>query len=244
LGSGDPKDHATGLYSGDFGCGIDMKRQLAWIGWGILLLSSGRALAQVPEEGNAKILQVLPEDAAHQVIQTLDEARRHRLPVTILQRRAVELSAKGVGADRIVEALADCTERFNLALTALERGRSTQPTGEEIEAGATALRSGMDTATLSGFARSAPGNRSLALPLLMVASLTDHNVPTNTAVSQVLSGLVAGKSDQELATLASADSGRGYQTFLLSQRPVPFTPARPNVKRGPGPRCSGCVTPR
>jgi len=82
-----------------------------------------------------------------------------------------------VGADRIVEALADCTERFNLALTALERGRSTQPTGEEIEAGATALRSGMDTATLSGFARSAPGNRSLALPLLMVASLTDHNVP-------------------------------------------------------------------
>lgn len=198
-----------------------MTRKLAWIGGAILLLSTGRALAQAPEDSKARLLRILPNDASRQVIQTLEEAERHGLPVAILQRRILELSAKGVAADRIVEAIAKYSDRFKLALTVLKTGRSAEPTGEEIDAGATALRSGMDSATLADFARSAPSDRSIALPLLMVASLADRNVALEAAMDEILTGLRLGKSDEQLATLASAENSGGDQPVSFAQRPVP-----------------------
>ena len=216
-----------------------MTRQLAWIGSAILLLSTGRALAQAPEDAQARLLRILPNDASRQVIQTLEEAERHGLPVAILQRRALELSAKGVASDRIVEAIAKYSERFKLALTALKTGRSAEPTGEEIDAGATALRSGMDRATLAEFARSAPSDRSLALPLLMVASLADRHVPLDSAVEEILAGLRLGKSDLQLSTLASAEKGGGYQQVVFSQRPIVGAPVpRFTTRKAPPRECA------
>ena len=96
----------------------------------------------------------------------------------------------------------------------LEHARGHQPAGDEVEAGAEAMRKGVDGAKVSELAKSAPSGRSLAVPLYVIGSLVDRGLASSDALARVEQRLMARASDHDLEQLpaelpAQAVAGRG-----------------------------------
>ena len=60
------------------------------------------------------------------------------------------------------------------------------------------MRKGVDGASVAMLAKSAPRDRSLAVPLFVIGSLTDRGLPLDQALQQVLTRLNARSSDADL----------------------------------------------
>jgi len=86
------------------------------------------------------------------------------------------------------------------AREAIARGRG-RAEGAEIEAGAEALRLGVQGAQVSALAREAPADRSLAVPLYVVGSLIDRGLPADAALERVQRRLLSRASDVDLERL-------------------------------------------
>jgi hypothetical protein len=97
--------------------------------------------------------------------------------------------------------VAEQAERLGRARSAIAAGRGGVPHGDEIEAGAEALRKGVEGAEVSRLARTAPKGRSLAIPLFVIGSLTDRGLPSDQALARVLARLESNASDAELERL-------------------------------------------
>ena len=90
----------------------------------------------------------------------------------------------------------------------------------EIEAGAEAMRKGVEGGSVSLLAKSAPSGRSLAVPLFVIGSLTDRGLTSDEALQRVLTRLQARASDADLESLpgelpaqgASGQSNRPAET--------------------------------
>src|SRR5688500_199558 len=134
-------------------------------------VASGQTPAADP---SARLREVLPGDVAERVLARIAEARARQLPAEALENRALKFAAKGVPALDIERSLAEQAERLGAARNALAAGRGAVPHGDEIEAGAEAMRKGVDGAEVSRLARTAPKGRSLAIPLFVIGSLTDR----------------------------------------------------------------------
>jgi hypothetical protein len=259
MASDDVRD-VTGLWCEDLRVRSNMALRLALMCAGLLLaVEAGTVLAQAPSAATSKIARVLPAAAAERVLSRIEDARARGLPAGTLQQRALELSAKGVAPDRIARAIDEQTERLDSAQRILTAGGRGNAAGEEIDAAATALQKGLAGAAVGNLALEAAPGRSLAVPLLVIASLIDRGLPADTALRQVLARLDARVSDQQLAGLASPQLLNGGQAralagqpFVASKRPLapgrpacvscgavttgsPATPVRPPGKNRPSP---------
>jgi hypothetical protein len=168
------------------------------------------ATAGPPADAVERLRAVLPADVAERVLARVDAARRAGLPADALERRALKFAARGVPAANIERAVAEQAERLAEARSALERG-SRRPVDVEVEAGAEALRQGVDGAGVSALARGAPSGRSLAVPLYVAGSLAARGLPSAEAIQRVQERLAAHASDADLEQLPAhvADRGNG-----------------------------------
>jgi hypothetical protein len=190
----------------------------------LLILSSffsaSVARAQAPtKDPSTRLREVLPSDVAARVLARIADARARQLPAEAVENRALKFAAKGVAPRDIERSVTEQVERMDVARTALVAGRGSAPESDEIEAGAEAMRKGVDGAAVSSLARSAPSGRSLAVPLFVIGSLTDRGVPASEALRRVTSRLQQKASDADLETLpgdlpsevaAGRDHGNGY----------------------------------
>jgi hypothetical protein len=168
------------------------------------------AAAQVPaRDPSARLREVLPADVAERVLARIADARAHQLPAEALENRALKFAAKGVDPRSIERSVNEQAQRMESARAALVAGRGSAAEGDEIEAGAEAMRKSVDEGSVSLLARSAPSGRSLAVPLFVIGSLTDHGLSVDQALQRVLSRLQARASDADLETMASEVSARG-----------------------------------
>ena len=166
--------------------------------------------AQVPaKDPSARLREVLPADVADRVLARIADARSHQLPADALENRALKFAAKGVDPRNIERSINEQALRMDSAKSALERGRGSAAAGDEIEAGAEAMRKGVDGQAVSLLAKSAPHNRSLAVPLFVIGSLTDRGLSADQALQRVLTRLKARASDADLEGMSSDVSGRG-----------------------------------
>src|SRR5262249_39469745 len=177
--------------------------------------------------------RILPSQAGEELIRQLDLARQRGLPSAALEQRALELSLKGLPAEVIVRAVATSAGRLDSARTALNPARAAKAIAGEMDAGAVALEKGRSGSALSDFARSAPTGRSLAVPLLIVASLVDQGVSVDRAVGRVLNGLSGWRSDEELVALALPSSGPPYSITPGQVAAAPSVSPRPWARRAP-----------
>ncbi len=167
------------------------------------------AQAQVPaKDASARLREVLPPDVATRVLARIAEARAHQLPGDALENRALKFAAKGVAPKDIERSINEQAQRMESARAAHASGRGSPPAGDEIEAGAEALRKGVDGAAVSQLARSAPRDRSLAVPLFVIGSLKDRGLSSDQAMQSVLDRLNAHASDLDLEGLTSQASPR------------------------------------
>ncbi|MEP6858279.1 MAG: hypothetical protein ABI994_07820 [Gemmatimonadales bacterium] len=164
-----------------------------------IALSAPSLAAQTPaKDPSARLREVLPADVAQRVLARIAQARERQLPAEALENRALKFAAKGVDPKSIERSVNEQAARMETARAALGNGRSMNPAGDEIEAGAEAIRKGVDDASVSLLARSAPSGRSLAVPLFVIGSLTDRGLSSSDALQRVVARLNARASDAEL----------------------------------------------
>ena len=193
-------------------------RMLTVLGTGIVI--AGTAAAQTPAyDPSARLREVLPADVATKVLATIAEARSQNLPAQALEQRALKFAAKGVEPKLIAKSIAEQEDRMEEAKDAIDDVR--KPSDDEIEAGAEALRQGVDGSAVSELAKSAPSGRSLAVPLFVIGSLVDRGLPSDEALARVLARLQARASDSDLENLT------GNRPTDVSQSNKPANTGRP-----------------
>jgi hypothetical protein len=165
----------------------------------IALLGSATIVAQTPgSDPSARLKQVLPADVAARVLAVIEKARSRELPAEALENRVLKFAAKGVNPDSIEKSVVDQESRMEKVRDTLKSARGRKPAGDEIEAGAEAMRKGVDGAKVSALAKSAPSGRSLAVPLYVIGSLVDRGLPSDDALTRVEQRLKARASDHDL----------------------------------------------
>ena len=164
-----------------------------------IALSAQGSIAQTPaRDPSARLREVLPADVAQRVLARIADARARQLPAEALENRALKFAAKGVDPKNIERSVNEQAARMETARVALASGRKSTPAGDEIEAGAEAMRKGVDGASVILLAKTAPSGRSLAVPLFVIGSLTDHGLSSADALQRVLARLKARASDTDL----------------------------------------------
>ena len=167
-----------------------------------ITLSAQSSLAQVPaRDPSARLREVLPADVAQRVLARIAEARSRQLPAEALENRALKFAAKGVDPISIERSVNEQAARMDIARGALASARASAPAGDEIDAGAEAIRKGVDGSSISFLAKSAPSGRSLAVPLFVIGSLTDRGLSSDDALQRVLARLKARASDSDLESM-------------------------------------------
>jgi hypothetical protein len=177
--------------------------------------------AQIPaKDPSTRLREVLPADVAQRVLARIADARARQLPAQALENRALKFAAKGVDPQDIERSVNEQAQRMEIARIALSSGRGSVPAGDEVEAGAEAMRKGVDAPSVSLLAKRAPSGRSLAVPLFVIGSLADRGLPSDEALQRVLARLQARASDADLERMpgelppqaVSGQSNRPAQT--------------------------------
>lgn len=224
-----------------------MQRTLSTLAFAALPLFA--LSAQTPAaDPSARLREVLPADVADRVLATIAEARAVNLPpraLTALENRALKFASRGVPAASVERAVRDHALRMREARAAIQSGRERAADGDEIDAGAEAIRQGVDGAAVSALAKSAPSGRSLTVPLFVIGSLVDRGLPSDQALARVQERLVARASDRDLERMAR-ETGRGRPEgagpgMRPTDRPggtgrpanLPATGGRPTTPPGP-----------
>jgi hypothetical protein len=195
--------------------------------------------AQTPAaDPSDKLREVLPADVAERVLAKIAEARARELPAAALENRALKFAARGVPAAEIEKSINAHADRMRTAKGAIEKGRGSRAQGDEIDAGAEAMRKGVDGKAVSELAKSAPSGRSLAVPLFVIGSLVERGLPSDDALARVQERLQQRATDRELETLPG-DVARGRpevtgQERAATKRPTETRPVTPTVPRNPG----------
>ena len=223
----------------------------AALGAALVMPLAGIAAQTPAKDPSVRLREVLPADVANRVIARIAAARARELPAQALENRALKFASRGVAPTEIERSINAQAERMGTAKGLLEGARSQRPTADEVDAGAEALRQGVDGASVSALARSAPSGRSLAVPLFVIGSLVERGLPSDSALMRVRDRLTARAADAELESMASGRSAArpqgagGARGAGATKAPVsvprnggkattptrPTTPARPGVGR-------------
>src|SRR5215217_1585323 len=189
------------------------------LGAGIFV--AGALHAQTPAyDPSDRLREVLPADVAAKVLATISVARSHNLPADALERRALKFAAKGVDPKLIAKSIDEQEDRMEKARNALDDRPGHKVANDEIEAGAEALRQGVDGSLVSELAKSAPSGRSLAVPLFVIGSLVDRGLPSDEALAKVLARLQARASDRELETITEGLGANNGNRPATAGRPA------------------------
>jgi len=200
---------------------------------------------------SAKISAVLPANVAARVLARIAEARARELPAAALENRALKFAARGVVPREIERSVNEHADRLGAAKNAIETARGKKAGDDEVEAGAEALRQGVDGKAVSQLAKETPSGRSLAVPLYVIGGLVDRGLPSDDALARVLERLTARASDAEIQRLpgelppqaaagqanrpASANTPPGAGKRPGSAGPPPRVPASGGTKTLPKP---------
>jgi hypothetical protein len=162
-------------------------------------------VAQTPaRDPSDRLRAVLPADVAERVIARIADARARELPAQALANRALKYASRGVAPADIERSISAHADRMNTAMGLLQGARGQRPAGDEVDAGAEALRQGVNGAAVSALAKSAPSGRSLAVPLFVLGGLVERGVPADSALAQVRQRLEARATDDELETMSNS----------------------------------------
>jgi hypothetical protein len=217
-----------------------------------LLLAPALVVAQQTQRQSSidRLQQVLPAEVAERVVGIVNDAISKGLPGLAIAERALEGVAKGRSGAEVSAAAQAFAADLAAARGALQ-GAGRTPDASEIEAGATAMDLGVDGATVSTLASSAPSGRSLAVPLAVIGALVNRGLSSDAALQAIQQRLSAGVGNTEfvempgeagrliaegytpaevgrmLAAGAGIPAGVPANAGAPGQRPQPVRPPRP-----------------
>lgn len=187
----------------------------------LLLLAATGLIARSLEAQDARLSERLDPATAHGVLAELDSARAERLPVRPLELKALEGASKQAPGGRIVAAVRDLRHRLAAAREALGAGS----TGDELVAGAAALRAGVDPGVLRRLRRD---RRSVAVPLAVLTDLVARGVPVDSSSRSVVELARRRATDAQFLALqqaVEADIAAGIPASLAVSERLKGMPA-------------------
>lgn len=146
-----------------------------------VVLAVALALPRLASAQDPRLERRLDPDVYARVAAILDSARAAGLPLEPLVDKALEGASKRASGDRIVAAVQNLAGELRSARDAL--GLSS--TGAELDAGASALHTGVQAGAL-GRLRAARPRQDLTVPLAVLADLVTRGVAADTAVGVVI----------------------------------------------------------
>jgi hypothetical protein len=182
-------------------------------------------------EGRVPGSSVAPVDSLVQV------ANREGLPTEPLIQKAIEGGAKGVPADRIVDAVRLNLEQLRQAQAVLRTAGDAPPTTRaEVTIVAAALKRGLTVPVVKRMVAALPGERR-SLALHAVADLALYGFDQDSAADLILTAFRAGLRGGRLLDVSNAaiqelERGRAHAAALQAVRTeLPNVPATPQLGR-------------
>lgn len=175
-----------------------------------------------PRDPSARLQAVLPADVAARVEAKIADARAHQLPAAALEHRALELAAKRATPAQVELGVDSLATNLARGRSSLASGGRAHPTDGETEAAADAMAQGVDGASISALAKSAPSGRSLAVPLSVMSGLVARGLPSDSALARVQAKLQAKTPDQAMmreAGKANAAHGQSATAHGMPENP-------------------------
>ncbi len=161
------------------------------------LAAQENAVEQLQKVRPAHLTEQAMERIRNQVMERIRAAEARELPVEAMANLALEGVAKGRSAEEVLGAVELLVADMGRAQQALQgSGRPSVP--GDVEAATAAMRMGVDGRAVSELARTQPEGRSMAVPLLVLAGLTERGLPSDEALAAVRERLASGLEDAEL----------------------------------------------
>lgn len=129
------------------------------------------------QDAAARLDGRVPPDVARAVRAIVDGARGRGLPVESLIQKAMEGSAKGVPAERVIEAVRVLAGRLDEAQGAVREAGIARPGPEVVESGAYALTAGLTGSQVRELVRLSRPSYDPVLTLHVAATLAALGVP-------------------------------------------------------------------
>lgn len=164
---------------------------------------TGRAAAQIqpgvsaatetPASLRARLDSRLDPRTRVLVERVIDSARAGGIPSEPLVDKALEGASKRASSEAIVRAV----RGLAVDLTTARQSLGAQSLGEEVAAGASALRAGVDTDALRQLRHDRPG-QPLVIALSVLTDLIASGVPAENATHSILALSSKGAADEQL----------------------------------------------
>ena len=183
----------------------DRTGAVRWDQFGVqtsILSATATPLLDAQGSGSNRLQKALPRPVAKQVLATIADARARGLPASPLENQVLKFAAKGVPSAQIDRAIADHAARLASAQRILSSARGREPLGTEVEAGAEALRVGLDAGAVAALAKAAGPDRSLEIPLTAAALLGALDGAETEGLARLEERLTNGATDAALERLA------------------------------------------
>ena len=166
------------------------------------------AAAMAQQEPTERLLDVLPPDVATRVVAIVTDAGTRGLPDQALANLALEGVAKGRSGAEVVAAVEAMVGDMGRAADAIRAG-GRPVTDADIEAAATAMRMGVDAASIRELARTRAPGASLAVPAMVLGSLMERGLPSDAALAQVNARLGTGGGAPDVGPMSGMPEGVG-----------------------------------
>jgi hypothetical protein len=206
------------------------------------LMLASAASAQTANDPSAQLRKVLPAKVADHVLATIADARSHSLPAKALEQQALRLANKGTKPEDVEKSIDKSAENMKKAKAALEKG-GRKPTSDEVVAGSELVGRGVDGSDISNFAKTAPHDRSLAVPLYVTASLMNRGLKADAALERVHTRLMQKATDRQLTAEANATASEKRPATANKEGGLAHRPVTPAVASHPVTPPSRPVTP-
>ena len=208
----------------------------------LTLMFASAASAQTANDPSARLRKVLPEKVADHVLATIADARSHSLPAAVLEQQALRLARKGAKPDDVEKSIDRSADNMKQAKAALEKS-GRKPTNNEVVAGSRLIGRGVDGSKVSEFAKTAPHDRSLAVPLYVTGSLMDRGLKSDAALARVHARLMQKATDRQLTAEANATASEKRPATANKEGGLAHRPATVGAMNRPGVTPPRPVTP-
>lgn len=188
---------------------------------GLLLLLALSGAHEVNAQGSTPVVLDgrVAAPVASQAHALADSLARAGIPGQPLLRKALEGSAKGIPADRIVAAVRTVAGQLELSAASLQ-GVGAATDSQTIEAGAYAINAGLKGEQVAAIARASRPPYQPAASLQSAGTLVAMGVPSVQTVVLIQEWIKAGRSPRDVGSLPSqvqAAMGHGLSAAQAAQ---------------------------
>jgi hypothetical protein len=199
----------------------------------VTLMFASAASAQTANDPSATLRKVLPAKVADHVLATIADARSHSLPAAALEQQALRLARNGTKPADVEKSIDRSADNMKQAKGALEKS-GRKPTNDEVVAGSKLIGRGVNGSDVSQFAKTAPHDRSLAVPLYVTGSLMDRGLKSDAALARVHARLMQKATDRQLTAEANATASENRPATADKAGGLAHRPATIGAANRPG----------